>query len=93
MSRAPFQLAQLDTAHDRMAFDSDSEPLNRYLHEQVSQDVRRCIAACFVALENGQRIAGYDSLASPSILLTDLPASTGKKLPHYPSVPAVRMDR
>jgi ribosomal protein S18 acetylase RimI-like enzyme len=93
MSRAPFQLAQLNTEHDRATFNSDSEPLNRYLHEQVSQDVRRRIAACFVALENSQRIAGYYTLASASILLTELPASTGKKLPRYPSVPAVRMGR
>lgn len=93
MSRAPFQLAQLNTAHDRTTFNSGSEPLNRYLQEQVSQDVRRRIAACFVALANGQRIAGYYTLASASILLADLPASTGKKLPRYPSVPAVRMGR
>jgi ribosomal protein S18 acetylase RimI-like enzyme len=93
MNRAPFQLTQLNTAHDCTAFKSDSEPLNRYLHEQVSQDVRRRIAACFVALENRQRIAGYYTLASASILLGDLPATTGKKLPRYPSVPAVRMGR
>ena len=93
MSRAPFQLAQLNTAHDRTTFNSGSESLNRYLQEQVFQDVRRRIAACFVALANGQRIAGYYTLASASILLADLPASTGKKLPRYPSVPAVRMGR
>ena len=31
MSGAPFQLAQLDAGHDRAAFNSDSEQLNRYL--------------------------------------------------------------
>jgi GNAT superfamily N-acetyltransferase len=40
-----------------------------------------------------QRIAGYYTLASASLLLADLPASTGKKLPRYPTVPAVRMGR
>ena len=93
MSEAPFQLAQLDAAHDRAAFSSDSEVLNRYLREQVSQDIRRRVAACFVALADGQRIAGYYTLASASLLLADLPASTGKKLPRYPTVPAVRMGR
>ena len=93
MSRAPFQLAQLDAAHDRSAFTSDSEPLNHYLREQVTQDIRRRIAAGFVALADGQRIAGYYTLASASLLLADLPASTGKKLPRYPTVPAVRMGR
>lgn len=93
MSGAPFRLAPLDAAHDRAAFNSDSAPLNRYLREQVTQDVRRRVAACFVALADGQRIAGYYTLASASLLLTDLPASIGKKLPRYPTVPAVRMGR
>ena len=93
MSRAPFELAPLVAGHDRAGFNSDSEPLNRYLREQVTQDIRRRVAACFVALAQGQRIAGYYTLASASLLLTDLPASTGKKLPRYPTVPAVRMGR
>ena len=91
MSR--FQLAPLDVTHDRAVFNSNSEPLNRYLREQVTQDVRRRVAACFVALADGNRIAGYYTLASASLLLVDLPASTGKKLPRYPTVPAVRMGR
>jgi len=93
MSRPPFQLAPLDSTHDRAAFNSDLEPLNRYLREQVTQDVRRRVAACFVALADAKRIAGYYTLASASLLLTDLPVSTGKKLPRYPTVPAVRMGR
>lgn len=93
MSRAPFLLVPLDAAHDRTGFNSDSESLNRYLREQVTQDIRRRVAACFVASKDGQRIAGYYTLASASLLLVDLPASTGKKLPRYPTVPAIRMGR
>jgi ribosomal protein S18 acetylase RimI-like enzyme len=51
------------------------------------------VATCFVALADGQRIAGYYTLASASVPLTDLPADIAKKLPRYPSVPAVRMGR
>ena len=93
MSHAPFRLTSLDAAHDRAAFRSDSELLNRYLQEQATQDIRRRVAACFVALADGQRIAGYYTLASASLMLADLPASIGKKLPRYPTVPAVRMGR
>lgn len=93
MNRAPFQLASLDATHERGEFDSGSPALDRYLKEQVTQDVRRRVAACFVALADGPRIAAYYTLASASLLLTDLPASTGKKLPRYPTVPAVRMGR
>jgi len=93
MSCAPFQFAPLDGTHDRAAFCCASEPLNRYLREQASQDIRRRVAACFVALVDAQRIAGYYTLASASLPLADLPASTAKKLPRYPTVPAVRMGR
>jgi ribosomal protein S18 acetylase RimI-like enzyme len=93
MSRAPFRLAQLDATHDRAAFNSGSEPLNRYLREQVFQDMRRRVAACFVALADEQRIAGYYTVASASLLLADLPSSVSKKLPRYPTVPTVRMGR
>ncbi len=93
MSRAPFLLVPLDAVHDRASFDCGSEPLNRYLREHATQDIRRRVAACFVALAEGRRIAGYYTLAAASLLLADLPPSTGKKLPRYPSVPAVRLGR
>ncbi|MCL2589411.1 MAG: GNAT family N-acetyltransferase [Betaproteobacteria bacterium] len=93
MGSAPFQVVPLNVAHDRTAFNSGSEPLNRYLREQATQDARRRMTACFVALADGQHIAGYYTLASASLLLADLPASIGKKLPRYPTVPAIRMGR
>jgi ribosomal protein S18 acetylase RimI-like enzyme len=93
MTGTPFLLAPLDVAHhDRNTFHSDSEPLNQYLRAQVTQDIRRRVAACFVALAD-RRIVGYYTLASASLLLSDLPASMSKKLPRYPTVPAVRMGR
>lgn len=93
MSAAPFFVAPLDTTLDRTGFQSGSVALDRYFQEQVTQDMRRRIAACFVALDDRQRIAGYYTLASASLILADLPAGIGKKLPRYPTVPAVRMGR
>lgn len=93
MSFGPFQLARLDASHDRLGFRSDSEPLNRYLREQATQDIRRRLSACFVATTDGRRIAGYYTLASASVLVADLPVSTSKKLPRYPTMPTVRMGR
>lgn len=93
MSQTPFRLAPLDAACDRSMFSCGTEPLDRYLREQATQDIRRRVAACFVALADGNRIAGYYTLASASLLLADLPAPIGKKLPRYPTVPAVRMGR
>lgn len=93
MSAQPFRLVLLDAGHDRQRFESGSARLDRYLREQISQDIRRRVAACFVALTNEQRIAGYYTLASASIDLSDLLEATAKKLPRYPSVRAVRMGR
>lgn len=93
MSAPPFRLVPLDAGHDRKRFDSGSAPLDRYLHEQVSQDIRRRVAACFAAVTDEQRVAGYYTLASASVALSDLPEEFAKKLPRYPSVPAVRMGR
>jgi ribosomal protein S18 acetylase RimI-like enzyme len=93
MSRAPFRVVPLDSGHERAAFCSNSEPLDRYFQQQVTQDVRRRVAACFVALSGEHRIAGYYTLAATSVLLGELPPSTAGKLPRYPSVPAIRMGR
>lgn len=93
MSRAPFLVALLDSAHERSEFNCASEPLNRYLREQVTQDIRRRVAACFVALSDERRVVAYYTLASASILLGELPASIARKMPRYPVVPAVRLGR
>ncbi len=93
MSGTLFQVAPLENRHDRAGFHSGSEALDRYFRDQVMQDIRRRVTACFVALAGEQRIAGYYTLASASLLLSDLPASLGKKLPRYPSVPAIRLGR
>lgn len=93
MKEAPFRIAPLEAQHDRMSFCSGSEPLDGYFRRQVTQDIRRRITACCVAFTQEQRIAGYYTLASTSLLLSDLPEAIGKKLPRYPSVPAVRMGR
>ncbi|NCA87968.1 MAG: GNAT family N-acetyltransferase [Gammaproteobacteria bacterium] len=93
MSGTTFRLLPLNATHDREQFTSGSDPLDAYLQKQVSQDVRRRVTACFVALTNEQRIAGYYTLASASMLLSDLPPDIGRKLPRYPTVPAVCMGR
>lgn len=93
MSRPLFRVTALDGSHERASFNSGTSALDRYLREQVMQDMRRRVAACFVALTDDDRIAGYYTLASASLLLADLPEATAKKLPRYPTVPAVRMGR
>jgi len=79
---------------DRAAFACGHEVLDRYLQTQATQDVRRRIATCFLAIENATgRIAAFYTIASASIVTPDLPAAITKKLPRYPIIPAVRIGR
>ena len=76
--------------HDRSAFTSGNERIDAYFRQTVSQDVKRGYAACFVLVEKAStKIAGFYTLSSHSIPLTELASDMARKLPRYPSVPAV----
>lgn len=91
---APFRLEPLDNRHDRTGFACGQEQLDRYFQTQITQDIRRRVATCFVAVEAaGGHIAAYYTLASAGIPLTDLPLDVARRLPRYPSIPAVRIGR
>jgi ribosomal protein S18 acetylase RimI-like enzyme len=93
MSERPFQTGPLEDGQDRTRFDCGSAALNQYFRNQVTQDMRRRVTACFVAMSREGRVAGYYTLASTSLPFADLPTEIGKKLPRYPTIPAVRMGR
>jgi GNAT superfamily N-acetyltransferase len=80
--------------HDRSCFSSGAIPLDRYLREQASQDVKRMIASCFVAVDASTSvIAGYYTLAATSVQASDLPPDILKRLPRYRSLPAALVGR
>ena len=90
----PFHIEPLDPSHDRASFSSGVEALDRYLQKQATQDIRRRVTACYVAIDlTAIKIAGYYTLAAGGVPLTDLPEPLAKRLPRYPSVPVVRMGR
>ena len=91
--KAAFRVVPLDAQHNRTQFTCGNPALDSYFATQVSQDIKRRVASCFVALGAGGAIAGFYTLSATSVALTDLPASNTKKLPRYPLVPAVRMGR
>ncbi|MBU1358894.1 MAG: GNAT family N-acetyltransferase [Gammaproteobacteria bacterium] len=89
-----FRLVALAPDHDRAAFDCGSDPLDKYLREQASQDMRRRTSVCYVAIDEATNaIAGYYTLAASSVPLTDLSEAMAKKLPRYPLVPVARVGR
>ena len=88
-----FKIRLLEASDNRNAFECPSEPLNRYLQKQVSQDVKRKVATCFVAVTSDGQILGYYTLAATGVALSNIPTGFRKKLPRYPTVPAVLMGR
>jgi predicted GNAT family N-acyltransferase len=87
-------IVPLDDSHDRSSFHSGVEALDRYLELQAGQDQRRRVAACFVLLDaRTQRIAGYYTLSSFSVVSRSLPDALQKKLPKYGQIPCTLLGR
>ena len=94
MRDSSFRFAPLGAEHDRGSFHCGEEALDRYFQTQATQDIRRRIANCFIAVDalSGQ-VAAYYTIAASSIPLVDLPPEDAKRLPRYPILPAVRIGR
>ena len=91
---APFRVDVLGSGHARDRFSCGVTALDGYLARQATQDVRRRVSACFVAVDvSNSKIAGYYTLAVGGVPLTDLPETLSKKMPRYPSVPVARIGR
>lgn len=81
-------------AHDRSVFSCGSPSLDRYLREQASQDIKRLMANCFVAVETATNaIAGYYTLSATNVPANELPPEVLKRLPRYPILPAALVGR
>ncbi|CDM60453.1 MULTISPECIES: GNAT family N-acetyltransferase [Rhizobium] len=83
----------LGSQHDRSAFDSGVEPLDRYFRVQAGQDARKNMAAPFVLVLADGTVAGYYTLSSMAVNLGDLPEKIVRKLPRYPLLPATLLGR
>jgi GNAT superfamily N-acetyltransferase len=89
-----FRIERLASSRDRSRFSSGSAPLDRYFREQASQDVKRRVASCFVAVGvQANDLAGFYTLTAASIALGALAPEIVKKLPRYPVVPAALLGR
>ena len=87
-----FKLESLEKRHNRSAFVCGEPALDQYFREQVKQDIKRHITNCFVAVQ-GEAVAGFYTIASASIPVTDLPVEIISRLPRYPVLPAIRIGR
>jgi GNAT superfamily N-acetyltransferase len=80
-------------SQDRSAFISGSAALDSYLRERASQDVKRRVASCFVAMTDDGGLAGYYTIAATGLAFGDLPPARANKLPRYPVIPAILLGR
>ncbi len=85
----------LSSEMDKKGFSCGEPALDNYLQKQASQDMKRGFATVIVARETQapQKIIGYYTLSAASIVLSALPEDVAKKMPRYPTVPAIRMGR
>jgi ribosomal protein S18 acetylase RimI-like enzyme len=83
-----FTVEPLAPEHDRKNFSCGVAALDRYLRELATQDIRRRVSNCFVALDAARTVAGYYTFAATSLPLTELGPEEAKRLPRYPSLPA-----
>ena len=94
MAHERYRFEPLGSHHDRAAFSCGVEALDRYLHQQAGQDMRRHIAAVFVLNDaEASAIVGYYTLSATAVLATGLPPDVTKRLPRYPELPAVLLGR
>jgi ribosomal protein S18 acetylase RimI-like enzyme len=83
-----FRVEALTATHDRLSFSNGVEPLDRYLRELATQNIKRRISNCLVALDDNGAIAGYYTFAATSLPLTELTPEETKRLPRYALLPA-----
>ncbi len=87
---SPFRIELLDK-QDRTTFECGTEQLNTYLQKTASQDMRRGLARCFVAIDiSTGALAGYYTLSATTVALHDLPKGNFGR---YENVPAALLGR
>lgn len=91
--QSPFKIVAFNQEFEREHFECESELLNSYLKKQASQDIKRRLATCFLAINQEQKVVAYYTLSSISVFLADLPEKIRRKLPRYPNIPAVLLGR
>lgn len=79
--------------HIRSKFNCKEESLTRYLLEQVNQDIKKNLAACFIIADDTSHIVGYYTLSNDSISRLEVPQKYQKKVPVTYDVPVTLLGR
>jgi len=83
----------LEKHHNRKKFECEEESLTYYIKQQVNQDIRKRLATCFVAIDEGQNVIGYYTLTSDSLGRDLIPEKYKKQVPNNYNAPVILLGR
>lgn len=83
----------LKKSHNRKKFECEEDSLTQYIRKQVSQDIRKKLATCFVAVDRDQNVIGFYTLTSESLGRDLIPAKYLKQLPENYNAPVILFGR
>lgn len=83
----------LDKTHDRMDFHCEVESLTEYIKKQVSQDIKKGLAKCFVVIDKRRKVIGYYTLSSESLGRDSIPEKYMKRIPANYNAPVILLGR
>ncbi len=83
----------LEAKHHRQLFTCEEDSLTQYIRTQVSQDIRKRLATCFVAIDEYQHVIGYYTLSSESLGRSAVPKKFIKQIPKNYNVPVILLGR
>lgn len=87
------EIVLLDKTHNRKNFECEEKSLTDYIHKQVSQDVKKRLAICFVATNKESNVIGYYTLTSESLGRDLIPDKYLKKVPKNYNAPVILLGR
>lgn len=83
----------LEKHHYRKNFECEEESLTDYIQQQVSQDIRKRLAACFVAVNEDGHVIGYYTLTSESLGRDLIPDKYINRVPKNYNAPVILLGR
>ena len=83
----------LDKTHNRKAFECEEQQLTDYIKKQVSQDIKKKLAICFVAIDSDINVIGYYNLSSESLGREQISDKYLRKVPQNYNAPVILLGR
>lgn len=86
-------IALLNKTHNRKHFKCEESSLVHYIQNQASQDIKKRLATCFVAVDDDKNVLGYYTLTSYSLGRDAIPEKYMNKVPINYNAPVILLGR